>query len=168
MFLLHNMGALGSNFLTSNAVLFGSALEMVLLSFALADRINVARRFKEQAQSRIAAERALVEAMSVSQEQLRTSLKEREVILDNSIVGIAFLTPEGRFRWANPAMLDILGARGRHISSMERFYLTREQYLEIGHAVAEHVRRGEAYETELQIRQWDGTLIWISLSRTYL
>jgi PAS domain S-box-containing protein len=161
---LHNIGALPSNVLTSNAVLFGSALEMLLLSFALADRINVARRFKEQAQSRIAAERALVQALEVSQEQLRTSLQEREVILDNSIVGIAFLTPKGRFRWANPTMLDILGARGRDIESMERFYLSREQYLEVGAAVANHVRRGRVYETEIQIRQWDGKLIWISLS----
>lgn len=161
---LHNIGVLPSMALTSNAVLFGSALEMVLLSFALADRINVARRFKEQAQSRIAAERALVQALEVSQEQLRTSLQEREVILDNSIVGIAFLTPKGRFRWANPTMLDILGARGRDIESMERFYLSREQYLKIGEEVADHVRRGKVYEAEIQIRQWDGTLIWISLS----
>ena len=61
-------------------------------------------------------------------------------------------------------MLDILGSRGRPIGSMERFYLSREQYLEVGHAVAEHVRRGAVYQTEIQIRQWDGTLIWISLS----
>lgn len=161
---LHNIGTLPSNAITSNAVLFGSAVEMLLLSFALADRINVARRFKEQAQSRLAAERALVQAMSVSQEQLRTSLEEREAILDNSIVGIAFLTPQGRLRWANPKMLDILGARGRPVESLEPFYLSREQYLEVGQAVANHVRRGAVYETEIQIRKWDGTLIWISLS----
>lgn len=161
---LHNIGTLPSNALTSNAVLFGSALEMLLLSFALADRINVARRFKEQAQVRIAAERALVQALEVSQEQLRTSLEEREVILDNSIAGIAFLTPQGRMRWANPTMLDILGARGREFESMERFYLSREQYLEVGRLVAEHVKRGKVYETEMQIRQWDGREIWISVS----
>ena len=161
---LHNMGALPSNGLTSNAVVFGSALEMVLLSFALADRVNVARRFKEQAQSRIAAEHALVEALSTSQEQLRATLQEREVILDNSIAGIAFLTPEGRFRWANPTMLEILGAQGRQIDSMERFYLSREQYLDVGHAVAAAVKQGRIYETEMQIRRWDGALIWISLS----
>ncbi len=160
---LHNIGTLPSNPITSNAVLFGSALEMLLLSFALADRINVARRFKEQAQTRLAAERALVQAMSVSQEQLRTSLEEREAIIDNSIVGIAFLTPLGRLRWANPTMLDILGARGRPIESMEPFYLSREHYLQVGKAVADHVRRGAVYETEMQIRKWDGTLIWISL-----
>ena len=158
------MGALPSNGLTSNAVVFGSALEMVLLSFALADRVNVARRFKEQAQSRIAAEHALVEALSTSQDQLRATLQEREVILDNSIAGIAFLTPEGRFRWANPTMLEILGAQGRQIDSMERFYLSREQYLDVGHAVAAAVKQGGIYETEMQIRRWDGTLIWISLS----
>ena len=93
---LHNIGTLPSNVLTSNAVLFGSAREMLLLSFALADRINVARRVKEQAQVRLAAERALIQAMSVSHEQLKTSLEEREAIIDNSIAGIAFLTPQDR------------------------------------------------------------------------
>lgn len=161
---LHNMGTLPSNAFTANAVLIGSALEMVMLSFALADRMNVARRFKQQAQTRIASEQAMVHALSVSQEQLRTSLEEREVILNNSIVGIAFLTPEGRFRWANPAMLEILGANGRYIDSMERFYPSREQYLQVGLEVADHVRRGMVYEAEMQIRQWDGPLIWISLS----
>lgn len=161
---LHNMGALPSNWLTSNAVVFGSALEMVLLSFALADRMNVARRFKEQAQSRIAAGHALVEALSMSQDQLKATLKEREVILDNSIAGIAFLTPAGRLRWANPTMLEILGARGRKVDSMERFYLSREHYLEVGHAVAEAVKQGRVYETEMQIRRWDGSLVWITLS----
>jgi PAS domain S-box-containing protein len=161
---LHNIGTLPSNVLTSNAVLFGSALEMLLLSFALADRINVARRFKEQAQVRLAAERALIQAMSVSHEQLKTSLEEREAIIDNSIAGIAFLTPQGRMRWANPRMLDILGARGRDIESMEPFYLSREQYLETGRAVAERVKRGRVYETEIQIRRLDGREIWIGLS----
>jgi PAS domain S-box-containing protein len=151
---LHNVGALPSNVLTSNAVLFGSAVEMLLLSFALADRINVARRFKEQAQARLAAERALVQAMSVSQEQLRTSLEEREAIIDNSIA----------MRWANTRMLDILGARGRDIESMEPFYLSREHYLEIGRGVADCVKRGKVYETEIQIRRLDGAVIWISLS----
>ena len=161
---LHNVGTLPSNVLTSNAVLFGSAMEMLLLSFALADRINVARRFKEQAQVRLAAERALIQAMSVSHEQLKTSLEEREAIIDNSIAGIAFLTPQGRMRWANTRMLDILGARGRDIESMEPFYLSREQYLDVGKAVAERVKRGRVYETEMQIRRLDGREVWISLS----
>ena len=161
---LHNTGALPSNALTAHALLIGSALEMVLLSFALADRINVARRFKEQAQARIAAEHAMVQALSQSQERLRTVLDEREIILESSIVGIAFLTPEGRFRWANKAMLDIFGFEGRPSTSMEPFYTSREQYLRIGGEVAASVARGEVYETELQMRRVDGTQIWVSLS----
>ncbi|QHE84248.1 hybrid sensor histidine kinase/response regulator [Hydrogenophaga sp. BPS33] len=44
VFALRNMGVLPAHFLTENPVMIGSALEMVLLSFALADRINVTRR----------------------------------------------------------------------------------------------------------------------------
>ncbi len=161
---LHNTGVLPSNAFTANALLIGSALEMVLLSFALADRINVSRRFKEQAQARIAAEHAMVEALSQSQERLRTVLEEREIILESSIVGIAFLTPDGRFRWANKAMLDIFGAAGRPNTSMEPFYLSREQYLQVGGEVAASVARGDVHETELQMRRSDGSPIWVSLS----
>jgi PAS domain S-box-containing protein len=137
---------------------------MVLLSFALADRINVARRFKEQAQIRIAAEHAMVQALSQSQDRLRMVLEERELILESSIVGIVFLTPEGRFRWANKAMLTIFGAEGRANTSMEPFYLSRDQYLRVGGEVSARVRRGEVCETELQMRRADGTPIWVSLS----
>ncbi|MDP3618417.1 MAG: 7TM diverse intracellular signaling domain-containing protein [Ramlibacter sp.] len=161
---LHNVGVLASNLFTANALLIGSALEMVLLSFALADRINVARRFKEAAQARIAAEHAMVEALSQSQDRLRSVLEEREIILESSIVGIAFLTPQGRFRWANQAMLDIFGSATRNSTSMEPFYLSREQYLQVGGEVARSVALGEAYATELQMRRVDGSLIWVSLS----
>jgi len=161
---LHTMGALPSNVITANALLIASALEMVLLSFALADRINVARRFKEQAQARIAAEQAMVGALSQSQDRLRMMLEERELILESSIVGIAFLTPEGRLRWANKAMHDIFGMSGRANTSMEPFYLSREEYLRAGAGFAASAARGEVHETELQMRHADGTPIWVSMS----
>jgi len=161
---LHNIGAVPSNPLTENAVLIGSALEMVLLSFALGDRINVARRFKEMAQARIAAEHAMVEALEESQDRLRRVLEEREVILQTSIVGIVFLTPAGRLRWANKAMLDLFGPEARAGSSMEPFYLSREHYLATGAGAARAVAHGEVYENELQMRRGDGSLIWVLLS----
>jgi len=161
---LHNTGALPSNIFTSNALLIGSALEMVLLSFALGDRINVARRFKEQAQARIAAEHAMVEALRQSQNHLRMVLEEREIILQNSIVGIAFLTPDGRLRWANKPVMDIFGVQARPGLSMENFYLSREHYLEVGAGVAQAVARGEVYEHELQMKRAGGMAIWVHLS----
>lgn len=161
---LHNAGVLPSNALTSNSLLIGSTLEMVLLSFALADRINVARRFREQAQARLAIEHARVEVLSESQARLRTVLEEREIILENSIVGIVFLTAAGRLRWANRAMMDIFRTGGRPVTSMEPFYLSREQYLQVGAEVAAAAASGEVYERELQVQQYDGTRIWIQLS----
>lgn len=161
---MHDTGLLPSNALTSNALLIGSALEMVLLSFALGDRMNVARRFKEAAQARIAAEHAMVEALRQSEARVKQVLQEREIVLDNSIVGIAFLTPEGRFRWGNKAMLDMFGAGRQKVTSMEPFYLSREQYLEVGGDSARAVARGETFERELQVQRFDGSRIWIHLS----
>lgn len=161
---LHNTGVLPSNPLTSNSLLIGSALEMVLLSFALADRINAARRFRDQAQVRLSAEQAMVEALSDSQKRLKTALEERELVLDNSIVGIAFLTAQGRLRWANRAMLEMFGAHGQPITTMEPFYLSREQYLEVGAEVAAAAARGDVYERELPVQRLDGIRLWIQLS----
>ena len=161
---LHNTGVLPSTPLTRHSLLIGSALEMVLLSFALADRINVARRFKEQAQARIAAEHAMVEALSQSQDRLRTVLQEREIILESSIVGIAFLTAQGRLRWANQAMMEIFGSVGRQLHSVEPLYVSREDYLRVGSEVAQAAARGEAYQKELPMQRLDGTRIWVLLS----
>lgn len=161
---LHNMGILPSNRWTANSLLIGSAIEMILLSFALADRINVAQRFRDQAQVRLAAEHAMVEALSQSRRKLQTVLEEREIVLENSIVGICFLTAEGRLRWANRAMMDIFGAGLGQVTSMEPFYLSREEYLQVGLEVAQAVARGEVYEREMQVQRFDGRRIWILLS----
>lgn len=161
---LHNTGVVPSNLLTANSLLIGSALEMVLLSFALADRINVALAEKDQARAETEAGQATVQALSQSQERYRAVLQERETILANSIVGIAFLTPEGRFRWANQAMLEIFAAGDQPLTTMEPFYLSREDYLRVGGEVAACTRAGQAYATEIQVRQCTGSHIWISLS----
>ncbi|RYX93736.1 MAG: PAS domain S-box protein [Comamonadaceae bacterium] len=163
---LHNTGLVPSNRFTANALLIGSALEMVLLSFALADRINVSRAEKEQAQARIAAEHAMVEKLSESQERYRAVLEEREIVLENSLVGIAFLSPSGRFKWANQAMFQIFGVprSEQTFDSLEPFYPSRAAYLMTGGEVAGAISRGEVFEVELQMRKLDGTVIWVALS----
>ena len=98
--------------------------------------------------------------------ELKNTLQERETILQSSIVGIAFLTPAGRFRWANDAMLQIFGARdGNHkLVTIESIYESREQYLRVGGQVAECIRNGQAFQTELPMRRLDGSMLWASLS----
>ena len=98
--------------------------------------------------------------------QLKSTLEERETILQSSVVGIAFLTPQGRFRWANDAMLQIFGVAREEdkLVSMETLYESREQYLRVGTEVAECIRKGEGFQTELRMRRLDGSLLWASLS----
>ncbi len=105
---LHNAGVVPSNLVTANALLIGSALEMVLLSFALADRINVARRFKEMAQARLAAEHALVGALSQAQERLTSTLQARDAMLDSMVAGLVLTVP-GRVEWVNRRFAQMLG-----------------------------------------------------------
>lgn len=162
--LLHDAGLLPANVFTANAPLIASGLAMALLSPALAGRLNVARRLRGQARARIAAEHAMVEALSESQRRLKTVLQERETILENSIVGIVFLDAAGRLRWANRAMKDMFGAGDRPVTSMEPFYLSREQYLQVGAEVAAAVARGAVYQRELPVQRFDGRRLWILLS----
>lgn len=99
------------------------------------------------------------------EQRLTSTLQERETILKSSIVGIAFLTPEGRFRWANPAMMNLFGANAAEgFHTMETFYLSREQYLQVGGEVARAIAQGRSYQSEIQMRRLDGQLIWVSLS----
>ena len=94
----HNYGLLPSNLFTANSVLIGSALEMVLLSFALADRINVARREKELALGRMVSERAMVQALQLSQERYRAVIEHvgegMVVIQQERIVFVNFRATE--------------------------------------------------------------------------
>ncbi len=98
--------------------------------------------------------------------KLRETLDERETILENSIIGIAFLTPEGRFRWANRALGEIFGvnAQNHPFTSMEPFYLSREHYLQVGADVARSIAAGQAYQREVQMRKADGNTFWVYLS----
>lgn len=100
------------------------------------------------------------------EDQLTQSLAERETILQNSIVGIAFLDPQGRMRWANRALVDMFGAgQGSHVGqSLERFYPDREAYLRVGAASKSAILGGEPFETELAMRRADGQAFWAYLS----
>ena len=75
VFVLKDAGVLPYNMVTSYMMPFGSAIEGVLLSFALADRINILRREKEQSQA---------EALSAAQENARI-IRDQNVILEQKV-----------------------------------------------------------------------------------
>ncbi|MBI2308384.1 MAG: GGDEF domain-containing protein [Rhodocyclales bacterium] len=75
---LRNMALLPTNFITANGIQLGSALEILLLSFALADRIHHLRREKEAAQAAaLLAERARSELLEHNERELEARVEER-------------------------------------------------------------------------------------------
>ena len=98
--------------------------------------------------------------------KLEEALAERETMLEHSVVGIAFLNPEGRLRWANPPMAQIFGTdvATKVGGSLEPFYLSREDYLRIGGSVSRAVMAGQTFTEEVRMRRADGTLFWVYLS----
>lgn len=73
-----NLGWLPTNMLTTHAIQIGSALEMLLLSFALADRIHLTRQEKEKAQGEtLMAKETMVAALRQSEQWLESRVMER-------------------------------------------------------------------------------------------
>lgn len=68
-------GYLPTNWFTVNGLQFGSAIEMMLLAYALADRLNMTRREKEAAQN----------AMLEAQRQLVVNLQDSERRLEQEV-----------------------------------------------------------------------------------
>ncbi|MBX3662667.1 MAG: GGDEF domain-containing protein [Burkholderiales bacterium] len=75
---MRNLGWLPTNAFTLNAMQIGSALEVLLLSFALADRINAMRRDKDRAnEAALAAKQEMVEILRDSEQRLEERVAER-------------------------------------------------------------------------------------------
>jgi PAS domain S-box-containing protein len=97
---------------------------------------------------------------------LRRTLEVRETVLENSLVGISFLTEEGAFRWSNAAMTRMFG-----LSSVQAvpndwhglFPSVGERQRVLRQALA-CLREGRAYEADLQMRRMDGNLFWVRAS----
>ncbi|MBI3527914.1 MAG: diguanylate cyclase [Betaproteobacteria bacterium] len=84
---LRNFGWLPTTDLTSYAMQIGSALEMLLLSSALANRINDMRREKEKAQAEaLGAHQEVVQTMQRTEQELegRVSARTRELADSNA------------------------------------------------------------------------------------
>ncbi|OYU45369.1 MAG: hypothetical protein CFE44_07875, partial [Burkholderiales bacterium PBB4] len=87
------VGALPVNFLTTNGLQFGLALEMILLAFALADRINQTRKDSAQVQSalleaqtkNVQAHQRMVQILKSSERVLEARVAERTQALQVAV-----------------------------------------------------------------------------------
>ena len=80
---LRALGWVPTTSMTVNALQYGSALEMLLLAFSLADRFNVIRLERARAQSESLREKQkLVEALQTSERELEARVQQRTAELD--------------------------------------------------------------------------------------
>jgi two-component system, NtrC family, sensor kinase len=75
IYVMKDFEILPYNNFTRYTMHFGSAVEVILLSFALADRINILKREKEQSQA---------EALSISQQNQKL-IKEQNIVLEQKV-----------------------------------------------------------------------------------
>ncbi|MBU0622082.1 MAG: EAL domain-containing protein [Gammaproteobacteria bacterium] len=107
-----NIGWIPTNLLTLHAIQIGSALEMLLLSFALADRINVLRRERDNAQSQVIA-----------------AMSERLAVMMNVIPDIVFYKDRhGVFLGCNKAFETLIGRSESEIVGKTDFDMVAEEH----------------------------------------
>ena len=75
IYIFKDAGIFPRNTFTDNAILFGSSIEVALLSFALADKINIYKKEKEASQA---------EALRISQENEQL-IKQQNVVLEEKV-----------------------------------------------------------------------------------
>ncbi len=123
--------------------------------------LHIQNEWREADTARRHAEQVMAE-----RQRLKESLEERDLILENSMVGISYLNPAGRLKWANRPLLLMFGMPEEEYpgTSLERFYSSRDEYLRVGDETAKALASGKPYSTEVQMKHADGHLFWISLS----
>ena len=141
-------GHLPFNFMTSNSPHFGIICQMVIISFALADRIKVAQR----------------RATSATQESL-VHLNRYQSLFNNAVEGIFQISLKREFIDANPAMANILGyaspkALITHVQDALHICYPNSEDLT---KVIRQVEQGEdIHELEARYTGLDGETRWAS------
>ena len=99
------------------------------------------------------------------QEQLEQKAAEQNAILENALVGIAYLR-DRKFIWINGKMEQMFGYDRGTVAGQttEIFYPSQESYEETGREAYPLFVAGETYHSERLMRRQDGSLFWCSLS----
>jgi diguanylate cyclase (GGDEF)-like protein/PAS domain S-box-containing protein len=94
-------------------------------------------------------------------DEVRRSLAEQELILDNATIGIAFVRNRALQR-CNRRLEEMLGyaSGGLTGKSAQALHASREDFEEVGKESYAQLAKGEAHTEERQVRRMDGTLIW--------
>ncbi len=102
-------------------------------------------------------------ALRTSEQAARAAVAELEDFLENAVVPIHRVAPDGIIQWANRAELELLGY------TADEYVGTSVENLHVDPAVPADIfarlRRGETVrDVEVQVRAKDGTMRWLQVS----
>ncbi|MDX2471486.1 MAG: 7TM diverse intracellular signaling domain-containing protein [SAR324 cluster bacterium] len=120
IFALKSFGILPTTFITSNGMQIGSALEVLLLSLGLADRINVMRKDKYLAEkdARESSQQAL-ESLKIADQQKEENIK---IIQEHS------KTLEAKVSSRTKSIKDLMDNTGQGFLSFGSNYIVNKEY----------------------------------------
>lgn len=104
--LLYLFGVVPYNFFSENGIQIGATINVLMLSLALADRINEQRRATERERRRAIVAREEAEAAN---QRATGHLKRFRQLYENATEGIFQCSLDGRFLSANPSLAKVFG-----------------------------------------------------------
>jgi PAS domain S-box-containing protein len=159
---LRALGVIPSNFLTVHAYQFGAVLEVMLLSLALARRIDIAQKDKAT------AEKAMIRA----QRESILNLKRYQDLYDNAVAGMFQSNLQDRFIRVNGALAKMLGYASPQEMVSQVATITGDLAADKSDMDALFRRllnEKSVMDRELKLRCKDGQYIWVSMTvRTVL
>ena len=100
-----------------------------------------------------------------NEQQLLTSLKEQDAVLDNASIGIGFIRDRRMLR-CNKRFEEIFNYSNDELinSNSLMLYPDKEKYRKLGDEAYLVLNKGERYRTEMQMKRRNGELFWASLT----
>ena len=157
VFLLQWLGTLAER-----DTLYGAAVGDAIQALAASALLAALVLGSASAVNRVAAERRRAEA------DLRDNEGRLRAVFEHAGVGLAYVTPTGRFLQVNQRLCDILGYSAEELQARTFQEITHPEHLEAD--VAGHRRlvagEGASYETEKRYLRKDGEAVWVDLTST--
>ncbi|QTA79308.1 Histidine kinase, PAS domain-containing [Desulfonema limicola] len=106
-----------------------------------------------------------INARKTAEEKIRQILTEQKIILDYAAIGIALLKNR-KIVWLNKFMEKIIGYSKEEIIDEKTiiFYPSQKSYEEFGKNAYPLLSKGQVYQTELQIKRKDNSLLWCDMT----
>ncbi|MGK7345670.1 MAG: PAS domain-containing sensor histidine kinase [Candidatus Nitrospinota bacterium M3_3B_026] len=99
------------------------------------------------------------------EERLRRTLIERDIVLDNAVVGIILLK-DRKVVWANQKARLLFGLpdseRAEGLSAQVA-HISPESFEKVGAEAYPRLERGDTYDTEIKLKRFDGEVFWARL-----